>query len=79
MLDTAKGDVATAWMLHEMKTCGLCSVAIVLNSVNPILARCAALAGVTLMSGFDIDITQAVKSSDRLLLDPTARTLLVSC
>lgn len=78
VLDTAKGGVATAWMLHEMKTRGLCPVAIVLNSVNPILAQGAALAGVTLMSGFDIDITQAVKSGDRLLLDPTARTLSVS-
>lgn len=78
VLDTAKGGVATAWMLHEMKTRGVCPAAIVLNSVNPILAQGAALAGVTLMSGFDVDITQAVQSGDRLFLDPVARTLSVA-
>ena len=31
VLDTAKGGVATAWMLHEMKSRGIVPLAIVLN------------------------------------------------
>ena len=46
VLDTAKGGVATAWMLHEMKSRGIVPLAIVFNSVNPILAQGAALGDV---------------------------------
>ena len=38
VLDAAKGGVATAWMLHEMQSRGVVPLALVLNSVNPILA-----------------------------------------
>src|ERR1700731_1544642 len=44
VLDTAKGGVATAWMLYEMKSRGIVPLALVLNSVNPILAQGAAFA-----------------------------------
>ena len=44
VLDTAKGGVATAWMLHEMQSRGVVPLALVLNSVNPILAQGAAWA-----------------------------------
>lgn len=77
VLDTAKGGVATAWMLHEMKARDLCPAAIVLNSVNPILAQGAALAGITLLSGFDLDITTAVRTGERLRIDPEAGTVSV--
>mgnify|MGYP006283247183 FL=1 len=77
VLDTAKGGVATAWMLYEMKSRGICPAAIVLNSVNPILVQGAALAGIPMMCGFDVDITQAIPSGARLRLDPQARTLSV--
>jgi hypothetical protein len=39
VLDTAKGGVATAWMLHEMQSRRMAPLAIVFNSVNPILVR----------------------------------------
>ena len=38
VLNTAKGGVATAWMLHEMKSRNLAPAAILLNSTNTILA-----------------------------------------
>jgi predicted aconitase with swiveling domain len=44
ILDTAKGGVASAWMLHEMKSRGIVPRALVFNSVNPILVQGAALA-----------------------------------
>jgi predicted aconitase with swiveling domain len=77
VLDTAKGGVATAWMLHEMKARGVYPVALVLNSVNPILAQGVALADLTMMCGFDIDITAVIQSGMRLRLDPDARRLTV--
>ncbi len=77
VLDTAKGGVATAWMLHEMKARNIFPAGIVLNSVNPILVQGAALAGIPMLCGFTEDITQAVISGARLRLTPASRTLTV--
>jgi predicted aconitase with swiveling domain len=73
VLDTAKGGVATAWMLHEMKARGVVPAALVLNSVNPIMVQGAALADFTMISGFDLDITQAIPNGAMVEVDPTAK------
>ena len=72
VLDAAKGGVATAWMLHEMKVRGVVPAALVLNVVNPIMVQGAALAGFTMISGFDLDITQAIPNGSLVEVDPTA-------
>jgi uncharacterized protein len=72
VLDAAKGGVATAWMLHEMKARGVMPAALVLNAVNPIMVQGAALADFTMISGFDTDITQAIASGALVEVDPTA-------
>ncbi|HEU5176054.1 MAG TPA: DUF126 domain-containing protein [Burkholderiales bacterium] len=77
VLDTAKGGVASAWMLHEMASRGIVPLALVLNSVNPILVQGAAFGGVTMLVGFDGDITAQVPSGATVELDPGARTLRV--
>ena len=66
--------VASAWMLYEMKSRDLCPVAIAFNTVNPILAQGAAHAGITMLAGFEGDITQWVRHGARLRLDPARRT-----
>jgi predicted aconitase with swiveling domain len=71
VLDAAKGGVATAWMLHEMKARGVVPAALVLNAVNPIMVQGAALADFTMISGFDIDITQAIPNGAVVDVDPT--------
>ncbi len=71
VLDAAKGGVATAWMLHEMKARGVMPAALVLNAVNPIMVQGAALADFTMLSGFDIDITQAIPTGALVEVDPT--------
>ena len=71
VLDAAKGGVATAWMLHEMKARGVVPAALVLNAVNPIMVQGAALADFTMISGFDIDITQAIPNGAMVEVDPT--------
>jgi uncharacterized protein len=77
VLDTAKGGVATAWMLHEMQSRHMAPLAIVFNSVNTILAQGAALGGITMLAGFDVDVTAILASGARLELDPQAKTLRV--
>jgi uncharacterized protein len=72
VLDAAKGGVATAWMLHEMRTRGVIPAALVLNAVNPIMVQGAALADFTMLSGFDLDITQAIANGAMVEVDPTA-------
>ncbi|HVY13799.1 MAG TPA: DUF126 domain-containing protein [Rhodopila sp.] len=72
ILDRAKGGVATAWMLHEMASRGIVPAAVVLNTVNPIMVQGAALADMTMMSGFDQDITRLVPDGALVELDPEA-------
>ena len=72
ILDAAKGGVATAWMLHEMKARGVMPAALVLNRVNPIMVQGAALADFTMISGFDCDITQAIANGAEVEVDPQA-------
>jgi predicted aconitase with swiveling domain len=78
ILDTAKGGVASAWMLHEMGSRGVIPLALVLNSVNPILAQGAALADLPMLAGFDEDITAAVPSGSEVEVNPDTRLLTVS-
>ena len=77
VLDTAKGGVASAWMLHEMKTRGIVPLALVFNSVNPIIAQGTALANLTMLAGFDVDVTREVKSGDRIELVPAEKVLRI--
>jgi predicted aconitase with swiveling domain len=77
VLDTAKGGVASAWMLREMASRGVVPLALVFNSVNPILAQGAAFGGVTMLAGFDVDVTAAVPHGATVAIDPAARTLRV--
>jgi uncharacterized protein len=75
VLDTAKGGVATAWMLHEMQSRGIVPLALVFNSVNPILAQGAALGDVPMLAGFDEDITAAIPSGTEVEVNPQARSI----
>lgn len=72
VLDQAKGGVATAWMLHEMKARGVVPLALVFNRVNPILAQGAALGDVTMVDRFDGDVTDLIRTGDTLRIDPAA-------
>jgi predicted aconitase with swiveling domain len=77
ILDTAKGGVASAWMLNEMQSRDMAPLAIVFNSVNPILVQGAALGGITMMAGFDADVTSLIAHGALVKIDPATRTLRV--
>ena len=71
VFNTAKGGVASAWMLHEMKSRGIAPKAILFNNVNPILAQGAALANMALCDRFDAgDVTQLIKTGDQVTVNP---------
>jgi predicted aconitase with swiveling domain len=75
VLDTAKGGVASAWMLRDMKVRGVIPLALVFNSVNPIIAQGTALADLPMLAGFACDITTALATGDRIELVPGERVL----
>jgi uncharacterized protein len=75
VLDTAKGGVASAWMLHEMASRSKIPLAIVFNTVNPILVQGAAFGGITMLAGFDCDITQAIAPGSQVEIDPQRKSL----
>ena len=71
VLNTAKGGVASAWMLYEMKSRGITPQAIIFNTANTILAQGAAFAGLTLVDRFEEgDVTTLIRTGDRLKIEP---------
>lgn len=72
VLRTAKGGVATAWMLREMVSTNRAPLGLIFNEVNPILAQGAAFAGLPLLDRFvDGDVTKLIHNGDELLAEPT--------
>ena len=72
VLDTAKGGVATAWMLHDMAARRIVPRALIFNRVNPILAQGAAFGGVALVDRFEGNVTEIFRTGDELRVDPAA-------
>ena len=73
VLNTAKGGVATAWMLNEMAARGIAPKAILFNQANTILVQGAALANITMCDRFeDGDITRLFKTGQQLEINPDA-------
>ena len=77
VLDTSKGGVASAWMLAEMRSRDKVPLAIVFNTVNPILAQGTALADITMLAGFDEDVTAAIPDGAQVEIDPGKKTIRV--
>lgn len=78
VLNTAKGGVATSWMLREMKSRGMAPAALLLNTSNPIMAQGAAFAGLTFMDRFEQDIAKCLRTGDHVTIDPKAGQITVS-
>ena len=77
VLNTAKGGVATSWMLREMSARGMGPAALLLNLANPIMAQGAAFADLPFMDRFESDITDAIATGDRVTVDPQAGEVTV--
>jgi len=71
VLNTAKGGVASAWMLYEMVSRGMAPKALLFNTANTILAQGAALADMALCDRFEAgDVTTLIETGDRLIVEP---------
>ena len=77
VLNTSKGGVASAWMLHEMKSRGMAPKAILFNTANTILAQGGALANLTMCDRFEGDVTTMIKTGEEVEVDPTAGTVTI--
>jgi predicted aconitase with swiveling domain len=71
VLVTAKGGVASAWMLREMAARGMAPKAILFDRANTILAQGAAFAELTLVDRFAAgDPTTLICTGDELRIEP---------
>jgi hypothetical protein len=68
----AKGGFATSWALLDLKSRGLAPRAMLFGWANPVMVQGAVLAGVTLMDRLTPDPTEAIKTGDRVRVDPKA-------
>lgn len=79
VLDTAKGGVASAWMLYDMKARGIVPAGILLNSANTILAQGAAFADLALCDRFeDGDVTTLLRTGDTVRVEPARGLITVT-
>ena len=80
VLNTAKGGVATAWMLYEMSSRKIAPKALILNSVNTILAQVAALAKMAIVDRFEEgDVTKLINTGDEVTVQPSlGRVVLIN-
>ena len=60
-----------------MTSRGVAPLAIVFNSVNPILVQGAAFGEISMLAGFDGDVTAQVPHGARVEVDPATRRLIV--
>lgn len=78
VLNTAKGGVATAWMLYEMVSRDIAPKAILFNTANTILVQGAALANLALCDRFqDGDITKLIRTNDHVMVYPQQGRVVV--
>ncbi|MDC1408160.1 DUF126 domain-containing protein [Candidatus Puniceispirillum sp.] len=78
VLNTAKGGVASAWMLHEMTARGITPKGILFNEANTILVQGAALANMAMCDRFeDGDVTSIIKSGQIIEVDPAAGEVII--
>lgn len=79
VLNTSKGGVASAWMLHEMTSRNVAPKAILFNRANTILAQGAAHAGMTMCDRFEEgDVTMLIETGDHVVVDPQAGLVTVT-
>lgn len=70
VLVTAKGGVASAWMLREMTSRNMAPKAIIFDRANTILAQGAAFAGLTMVDRFDSGRpSDLIRTGDELMID----------
>ncbi len=74
---TAKGGVATAWALLDMKERGTAPLGLIFQQSNPIMVQGAVLAGVAILDRLEPDPLAAIETGDYLRVDPARGVVVV--
>ena len=74
---TAKGGIATSWMLLDMVQRGMAPLAILFRETNPVMVQGAVLAGVSMLHRLEPDPVSTLLTGDWLRVDPAAGTVEV--
>jgi predicted aconitase with swiveling domain len=74
---TAKGGIATSWMLLDMVQRGTAPLAILFQQTNPVMVQGAVLAGVAMLHRLDPDPVTTIRTGDWLRVDPAQGTVEV--
>ena len=67
---TAKGGVATSWMMLDMVTRGTCPAGFIFGRTNPVMVQGAALANVALMHELSPDPLASIQHGDFVRMNP---------
>lgn len=70
VFNTAKGGVATAWALLDMKSRGVAPAALIFRMANPIMVQGAVLAGIPLLDRLEPDPVTALRTGDYVRVRP---------
>lgn len=68
----AKGGFATSWALFDLRSRGLAPVAMLFTWANPVMVQGAVLAGIALMDQLTPDPMTAIRTGDKVRVDPKA-------
>jgi uncharacterized protein len=72
VFNTAKGGVATAWALLDMRRRGVAPAALLFRATNPIMVQGAVLADIALLDRLSPDPLAVLRTGDRVRVDPAA-------
>lgn len=72
---TAKGGIATSWMLLDMARRGMAPLAILFQMTNPVMVQGAVLAGIPLLHRLVPDPVASIRTGDRVRVDPARGTV----
>jgi len=68
----AKGGFATSWALLDLRARDLAPLAMLFTWANPVMVQGAVLGGVALMDQLTPDAMEAIRTGDRVRVDPPA-------
>ena len=69
---TAKGGVASSWMLREMASRQVAPLALIFTRTNPVMVQGAVLAGIPILHRLTPDPAVTIRSGDWVEVDPAA-------
>ena len=75
--DTAKGGIATSWMLLDMVSRGVAPLAILFRTTNPVMVQGAVLAGVAMLHRLTPDPIDSIHTGDEVEVEPRTGTVRV--